>query len=481
MKSIYCLNMIILSFISIINESNSYIVIPFKTFKTSFSKKSLNIAEDFLQSNLNNTIYIEIEAGVPSQKIPALILSEEFGFFITNHKCLIPSSFDNTEKSNTFWRSEFFKENIFNFPIQTDIAFGNDIFEFPTESSTRKQALLNFMYSPNIKIRNNIKEEEEKSLNVDDNDNNKYACAAIGIRGAQYLGKDYEKNLINQLFNKHIINNNLFSIIYSSEDEGEFLIGAEPHKHDKKNYCENQLRYINNEENNNLFWSIRPSEIYFTVDDKIYNLTNNLLCTFEYNLGVIYGTEKYLNLIKEQFFNKLILENKCHEEIVHSFYTIFYCNNKNDIEKFPSLNLYLQEILFTFYLDYNDLFYEKEGKYFFRIIFDRNNKIQWKLGKPFLKKYTFVFDYDSKKIGIYNDNLSKGNKIKKITYILLNILTIIGISFICYLGYYYGTSAYNTAINEKEEEYEYKYKAREERTKAYLYIEMMVESKVLEE
>ena len=473
--------MIFLSFIFIFNKSNSYIVIPFKTFKTNDSKKSINIAENFLHSNLNNTIYIEIEAGIPSQKIPALILSEEFGFYITNHNCLIPSSFDNIEKSSTFWKSEFFKENTFNLPIQADISFGNDFFEFPTESSTRKQALLNFMYSPNIKKKNNIK-KEENNLNGDDNDDiNKYTCAAIGIRGAQYYGKDYEKNLVNQLFNKNIISNNFFSILYSSEDEGTFLIGAEPHKHDKKQYFENQLRYINSEENNNLFWSIHPSEIYFTMKNKIYNITNNLLCTLEYNLGVIYGTESYLNIIKEKYFNKLILENKCHEEIVHSVYTIFFCNNKNDIENFPSLNFYLHQILFTFSLDYNDLFYEKDGKYFFRIIFDRNNKIQWKLGKPFLKKYIFVFDYDSKKIGIYNDNLSKGNKIKNITYILLNILVIIGISFICYLGYYYGTSVYNTAINEKEEEYEYKYKAREERTKAYLYIEMMVESKVLEE
>ena len=476
--------MIILFFIYIFDKSTSYIIIPFKTFKTSDSKKSINIAENFLHSFLNNTIYIEIEAGVPSQKIPAIILSEEFGFFITNHKCLIPSSFDNIEKSKTFWKSEFFKENTFDFPNQKDISFGNDIFEFPTETSKRKQALLNFMYSPNIKKGSkgsNIK-EKERNLDVDNtDDNNKYTCAAIGIRGAQYYGKDYEKNLVNQLFNKNIINNNYFSIIYSSEDEGTFLIGTEPHKYDKKNYFENQLRYINNEENNNLFWSLHPSEIYFTIENKIYNLTNNLLCSLEYNLGVIYGTENYLNLIKELFFNKLILENKCHEEIVHSIYTIFFCNNKNDIENFPTLNIYLQQILFTFSLDYNDLFYEKDGKYFFRIIFDRNNKIQWKLGKPFLKKYVFVFDYDSKKIGIYNDNLSKSNRIKSITYIFLNVLIFIGISFICYLGYYYGTSVYNTAINEKEEEYEYKYKTREERTKAYLYIEMMVESKVLEE
>lgn len=453
--------LIILSFIPLFYIVTSYIAIPFKTFKNSESPSSINLAKNFLKENLNNTIYIEIEAGTHSQKIPALILSDEFGFFVLNHKRIISSLFETIEKTNSFLKSENFKDNM---------TFRNDIFKFPTESSSLKQASLNFMYSLDL----------NKNINFGNDEKNKYSCAGIGIRGAQYFGKNREYNLVNQLFNKNVIKNNYFSIIYStnSNDEGTFLIGIEPHNHDKKHFYEEQLTYIPNEENNNFnFWTLHPSKIFFNQ----YNLTNNLNCILVYNLGLIFGTDNYLKLIREQFFNNLTLELKCHEEVIYSVYTVFYCDNIKDVEKFPSLNFYLEQKLYTFTLDYKDLFYEKNGKFFFKVIFDRNDKNQWKLGKPFLKKYVFIFDYSTKMIGFYNENLPKSNRIKKISYIIIFILVILIISFFCYIGFYHGKKVYNKAINEKLEEYDYKYKSREERTHANSYIEMIMESNVLDE
>ena len=479
---------ILLFFGILFHKTFSYIVVPFKTFRKTETKQSTNLAETFLRSELNNTIYIEIEAGLPVQKIPAIILSEEFGFFIINHKCLIPSSFDTIEKSSTFSKSELYKDYTYKFRTQTDMIFGNDIFKFPTESSSRKQALLNFMYSPNLQPSSSIK-EENIDLHFGDDENHEYTCAGIGIRGAQYLGKDYEKNLIKQLFYENVIDNNYFSIIYSSDsdEEGIFLIGAEPHVHDNDNYFEPQLRHISTVDNNYfIFWSLHPDKIYFERDNNIYSITNNnLICSLEYNIGVIYGTENYFNLIKENFFNKLINENKCHEEVVHSIYTVFYCDNKKDIKTFPSLNLYSQQLLFTFILDYKDLFYEKSGKYFFNIIFDKNNKNQWKLGKPFLKKYVFVYDYDSKTIGFYNEELPGGKRGKKISSILLNIFFAIVIIAFGFLGFYYGKKVYDKARkkrrNEIEDEYEYKLKTKPEQPKTNSYVEMMVNNKIIDE
>ena len=476
---------IILIFISILNEATPYLVIPFKTFKNPQSKQSINIAEDFLRYSLNNTIYIEIEAGLPTQKIPALILSEEFGFFIINHKCLIPSSFDTIEKSTTFSKSELYKDYTYKFRTQTDMIFGNDIFKFPTDTSSRKQATLNFMYSPNSKKSSSIR-EENSDMHFADDENHDYTCAGIGIRGAQYLGKDYEKNLVKQLFNENVINNNLFSIIYStdSNDEGIFLVGAEPHEYNKNNFFEPQLRHISTVDNNFfVFWSLHPNKIYFSKENKEYNLTSNLLCTLEYNLGVIYGTDDYLNLIREHFFKDLILQRKCYEETVHSIYTVFYCDNKNDIETFPSLKLYIQQLLYTFNLDYNDLFEEKNRKYFFKIIFDRNNKIQWKLGKPFLKKYVFVYDYESNTIGFYNEQLPGGKKKKKVDSIFINILFVIIIIGFGYVGFYYGKKVYDKARKKRVNEIEdgYTYKTSKERNTSNTNLEMMIKFKILDE
>ena len=81
-------------FIFLLKGYFSYIIIPFKTYHQEY-KSSQNIAEDFLRENINNTIYIELEIGNPPQKIPGLIYSDEFGLFIINKKCKIPSNFKN--------------------------------------------------------------------------------------------------------------------------------------------------------------------------------------------------------------------------------------------------------------------------------------------------------------------------------------------------------------------------------------------------
>jgi len=357
---------------------------------------------------------------------------------------------------------------------------GSEVFFFEPEDSSTKQIIMNFMYSPNLNEESSIKEVNAEN-HFGDNNNYEYTCMGIGLRAEQFIGRDYESNFVKQLFYKEMIENNYFSIIYNenSNDEGIFLIGVEPHLYDKNTYDEKQLRHISIKGKNYLvFWSLRPDNIFFSINNQNINITNNLICSLEYNLGVIYGTKDYFDLIKQYFFDKLILEKKCHEEIVNSAYTVFYCYNKNDIEQFPALNLYLQQFLFTFILDYNDLFQEKNGKYFFKIIFDKNNKMQWKLGKPFLKKYTLYYDYDAKTVGFYNQDLPGNNRRKRILNIFLNIFFIVIIGVFGYVGFFYGKKFYDKVrkkrIYEVEDNYEYR---GEESTNSNTILEMMIKPK----
>jgi hypothetical protein len=466
-------------FLSLFQNIFSYISIPFKTFHPQYPSSD-NLAEDFLRQTINNTLYVELELGSPPQTIPALLLSEEFGLFIINKKCLIPSNFQDIEKSSTFIKTELHKNFTFKFRTQTDMLLGTEIFKFNMNNNIKKQVILDFMYSPNLYEKSSIKEKNCENHFADDN-NHEYTCVGIGIREEQYLGRDYESNFIKQLFYKEIINNNYFSIIYdkNSDETGILLVGAEPHIYDKNNFYEKQLRHISSKGHNFfIFWSLTPDKIFFSVNNQNINITNNLLCSIEYNLGVIYGTENYFELIKQHFFNKLIQEKKCHEEIINSAYTLFYCYNKNDIEKFPTLNFFFQQFLYTFKLDYNDLFQEKNGKYFFKIIFDKNNKMQWKLGKPFLKKYTFLYDYDAKTVGFYNMDLLREKKNKTISNIFLNIFYFIVICFFGYIGFFYGKKAYDKVrkkrIYEIEDNYEYK---GEEKKGNNSFLEMMIKPK----
>ena len=466
-------------FISLFNTRISYIVIPFKTFYPKY-KSSQNIVENFLRENINNTIYIELELGNPPQKIPSILLSDEFGTFIINRKCQIPSEFNNIEKSSTFIKSELHKNYTYKFRTQTDMLLGSEVFKFEIDNKSKKQTIIEFMYSPNINEKSSIKEENSEKHFFDDN-NHEYTCVGVGLRAEQYIGRDYEKNLVKQLFYNEIIEKNYFSIIYDekSNDKGVFLIGTEPHIYDNDKYEEKQLRHINAKGRNFLiFWALYPDKIFFNINNQNININNNLICSLEYNLGLIYGTKDYFNLIKQYFFDKLILEKKCQETIINSAYTVFYCYNKNDIEQFPALNLYLQQFLFTFILDYRDLFIEKDGKYFFKIIFDKNNNMQWKLGKPFLQKYTLYYDYDAKTIGFYNQDLPGSKRRNIISNIFLNIFYAIVICVFGYVGFFYGKKAYDKVrkrrIYEIDDNYEYK---KDESTNSNTILEMMVKPK----
>lgn len=460
------------------HNTYSYIVIPFNTYHPKI-QVTQNIAENFIKEYINNTIYIELDIGNPPQKIPSLIYSDEFGIFLLNKKCSIPSEFNNIESSSTFLKKELHKDFTYKFRTQIDMLLGSDMFKFKLNDKSQKQTILDFMYSPNLFENSSIKEENAEK-HFADNNNHEYTCLGIGIRSEQYVGREYESNFIKQLYIKEMIENNYFSIIYdeNKSDKGVFLIGIEPHLYNDDLYEEKQLRHINSRGKNfYIFWSLYPDKIFFKTNELNINITTNLVCSLEYNLGLIYGTKDYLDLIKQYFFDKLILEKKCHEEIINSAYTIFYCYNKNDIKEFPSLNLFFQQLLYTFILDYNDLFEEKDGKYFFKIIFDKNNKMQWKLGKPFLSKYTLFYDYEEKTIGFYNQDLSR-KKRSKFLNVLLNIFYFIIICTFGFLGFYFGKKAYDKVrkrkIYEIDDNYEYK---NDEKKNSNTILEMMIKPK----
>ena len=116
-------------------------------------------------------------------------------------------------------------------------------------------------------------------------------------------------------------------------------------------------------------------------------------------------------------------------------YLIYTCKKDNEfnIREFPSLNFIFYESKYIFTLDYKDLFFEKDNNYYFSVVCDYHIEENWKIGKPFLKKYQFVFDGDNKLAGYYDINIKVNNnnnifisQQKKIIiiFVLLNIIFI---------------------------------------------------------
>lgn len=478
--SIYYFSLFLV-FLPFIISLEPFIIFPFKTFQRDQLKSDKEILGiDFLKTFLNNTIYIELNIGTPIRQIPTILASNDYSFYLINRKCFIPSSFDSVVNSKSYLVDESYINNTYIFKTQKDITISKDIFEIELRDSYNKQqnvdVLLNFMYSPNDLENNPILEKKEE-FPFSDSINYPYTCAKLGIQKFVQNRREYEKNFISQLAAKKFINQGVFSLQYLTDDTGIFLIGTEPHINNGKEFLESRLRKVSTEYSDlSESWIIKPDKIFFIKDNAQYNITTMTKCSLEYDLGVIYGPDEYLKLIQNEFFNSLIEQNQCFKEVIYSTYTIFYCNEAGAIKKFPTLNLNINQLMYKFELNYKDLFIKKGDKYFFNIIFD-SNTLRWKLGKPFLKKYTFTYNYDDKTIGFYIPNNIPMISNKVLLLILFIFITVFG-----FIGFHFGKRFYvkiaKRRINELEDEYIYN-GSEEILNKVHKIIEMKPKYKIL--
>ena len=93
-----------------------------------------------------------------------------------------------------------------------------------------------------------------------------------------------------------------------------------------------------------------------------------------------------------------------------------------------SINLFT-----TFEINSDDLFYQ-QGDFVYCLIYSEST-IGWSLGKPFLKKYQFLFNPNSKIIGFYinTDDIkedSSGSLTTFIAVIIIVVVIIIAISLV---------------------------------------------------
>ena len=216
-------------------------------------------------------------------------------------------------------------------------------------------------------------------------------------------------NFIQQLKNRRIIDNYNWYIRFNKDKTGELVIGAAPHEIKPENYLEDDL-YMTHATlmNDVFFWEMKFSSIYLydSLSNKKYNLKPiDGLITINENF--IYSNKEYFNNITSIYFEQYFNDKKCKIEIIqktHDRYYVIYCHQRNftidDLQKFPILSFQSSDLNFIFNLDYNDLFLKAKDKYIFKVLYSGDFGY-WKLGKTFLEKYQFVFNYDSKMFGFY--------------------------------------------------------------------------------
>ena len=207
-------------------------------------------------------------------------------------------------------------------------------------------------------------------------------------------------------------------------------------------------------------WGLRFDDIFF--NNTKFRLDKE--CYFSYEYNYIGATDKFEKEL-DKYFNESILNGTCFKENINYSYfpqRFYYCDKdkyKENIKYFPHLKFIHSELNYTFELDYKDLFIEKDDKFILMVFFD-GFPMYWQLGKPFLRKYSFLMNQDAKTVGFYHKEENENNNINEnnSNHTALKIIVIIlGVGILLILGIFIGKYYFKDKKRKNiiEDDYEY--------------------------
>ena len=370
------------------------IKIPFKRY---FPQKLTS--ENLMEELQSNYLSVNFKIGVPSQQIPFIIKMKENPIFITkkDHPEDIIKFDEKLSKTLNITKNYFL--------INSDINGGYQSYDI-------------------FDLGNNIKINDFSFILADKlNEKAKKISGEIGL--IFYTNADhriFESNFLEQLKIRKLINSFAYGFEYINEDEGYFIVGNYLHEYDK-NYTEDDFSYIKlgipQEQTD---WEIELKNVYVNGTN-IDDFSEGIQFQIEY--GLILGTKVYYELIKSSYFD---LHKECKNQTFKRFF-YYVCDNNINLLDFPVLQFNFFDTKFNMSFNYNDLFYEFEGKKYFLIVFKNDFlNLKWTFGKPFFKKYFGFFEKEKKIFGFYQNKIkpSKNNN-NKILIRLLIIVIIIAI------------------------------------------------------
>ena len=380
----------------------SMIIFPFKTVlynkDINQDNKEYNISS-YIDDNYFRPAYTTINIGNPPQKMIFLLSYNDCGFKIGKcNKCIYTKDYLSHYNRNSSLDFKF--TNYFN---KSNYEFKNGR---SAEDSIYAYTSLDLQ---NLKMFKNI------GFYLG-SDTNEEICGIIGFKSDNYkLYCSEMNNIFNSFKIREITNSGNWIIQYTSENEGLLIFDPDLNKI-IKNYDKNKFFITNSEKTpSGHAWSVIIDKIY----SQNYNETINkkeLKAEIDNDLGLIEGSGDYYYYITTTYFKDYILKKICYLNEVYSglyYYFGIECDKekfgKEDIEKFPILSLVLVCFQKEFTLNYKDLFTETKYKYFFNIIFNIYITERWILGKPFLRKYPMIINFDVQTIGYYNEEFKTDN------------------------------------------------------------------------
>ena len=384
-------------------NSSSIIRLPFKRINLDSPKL---IQNNFTNLIFESNFYTEMKIGSKSQKIPMKISFKNYHSFITIYNYTGDFIKYNPDKSKTY--QKIYGERFYTFiNIKKGIASKE---KFILKDLNNKEISCNNIQfilatAPNF----NISGDFGMSPSTKDEQFNNLV--------------DY--NFILNLHKNNYIKYNIFSINFFNKDSGEILIGNKPNEYINYNY---ELFIESNIPvgKDGYFWGLEY--IRSSMGGKNLYIRDEI-AEFSIENYLIKPHICYKEKIDELFFNEQIKNKKCifvNESTEFSFY---HCERNLDLKQFPKLYLYQRTFNYTFELNANDLFEDLGDRKFFLMNFvdEISTSSKWILGLPFLKKYNFTYNFDSRTIGMYFGIKEKKeqNKFNKLWFFVIICIIII--------------------------------------------------------
>ena len=413
-------------------EKPNYIKFPFNTKIKSKSNSINNIDKtyfnesDFIQSFLNNPIFITLSIGSPPQKIQLMLQQNDICFAFNKIEEFYKL---NLQNNNSILN--YIQLTPYNQKMSTSSKKMNDLSEI-------EDGFYLYEYtSKNEELNNNLNSVVFLQF-LNQNYENDFSFGKIGLNMNNYKDISCPK-FIDSLKKQNILKKYIYVFDFYSRFDGYFYLGPEPHSYNIKNNINKEFQYVKMNtvlsREGYLQWDILFNKIIIKNQTNNYKFNLNIkLSKFDFNLGLIIGTYEYQEIIEENYFNLLINKNICKKTIVEyslnnnekTKYIVYSCNQyihqrmtrngyASYYDIFPEFEFFHIDLENTIKLYKHDLFEEINGNYYFLIVFEayKKNNI-WKLGQPFLKLHQYIFDYDSKTIGYYDINIYRSiNKNKR--------------------------------------------------------------------
>ena len=387
-------------FIFLITYNYSMIIFPFKTALNTIDSDDIEYnTTDYANDYYSQPAYTKIKIGNPSQEIKVLLSYNDCGFKIgKSFNCIYDEEYLSHYNRNS--SSDFKYTNLYN---KTN--------EFKNGRSAEDSI---YAYT-DLELKN-LKKFENIGFYLG-TDTNDALCGIIGFRTNNYRYYcEYMNNVFSSFKTGNIVNNNDWFIKYTSKDEGLLIFNPEMDKL-YQNYDFNKLLLTSSEKDSNPnSWAI--------VIDKVFskNVNGSVIkkpqkAEINNDFGLLEGSGDYYYNITKTYFKDYIKNRTCNlndlKVGVYSYFGIECDKTKfgiEDLKKFPTLSLRVVSFQTDFTFDYKDLFTETKHKYFFNIIFNIYITERWVLGKPFLRKYPLLINFDSQTIGYYNEQLETESK-----------------------------------------------------------------------